>query len=532
MLRQRWILGIILGIFVLVAAPIQAVVGPEGADGRAPRPGKPRYVEGELIVKFKEVAANSIEEQLGQSKGAKELRLTSSLDELTGKHRVQKFEPVVKDFKAKRQRIKDLLKKDRKKLTKREKHLLRRLKRAPRGAKVPDLGRIYKIELEEGESAVRAVSEYNKDPDVEYAQLNYIMSAYASPNDPNYSPEQWALNNTGQSYPRPYGETGSGTAGCDVNAPEAWDIQTGSSDIIIAVIDSGVDYNHLDLQNNMWTDANGCYGYDFVADDNDPMDDHYHGHGTHCAGIIAADGNNSTDVVGICWDANIMAVKFLNAGGSGTTADAVSAIEYATDNGADILSNSWGPSVRLPSNPAAEEAVDYAYDSGCVVVFAAGNSNADVADYSPANYYKTIAVGATESNDVRAYFSNYGDSLDVVAPGVDILSLRGPNATQCPYRYYPYNDSNATMYILSGTSMACPYVSGLAALLLSEDANLTNTSVEVLIACYADDIEEPNDSDDDDHFGFGRINAHAALNNMPTDSNMPRVFNVNKRAFN
>jgi len=189
-----------------------------------------------------------------------------------------------------------LLEKDEALLTGRERHLVQRLKRAPKGAKVPDLGRIYTIELKPGQSAPLAAVAYNRDTDVEYAELNYAIYLFAEPNDPNY-PKQWALNNEGQDYPIPGGSTESGTEGCDVNAPEAWDITTGSNDVVVAVLDSGVDYNHLDLQNNMWTDANDCYGYDFADDDTDPMDEY--GHGTHCAGIIAADANNGNDIAGV-----------------------------------------------------------------------------------------------------------------------------------------------------------------------------------------------------------------------------------------
>ncbi|MHC4500935.1 MAG: S8 family serine peptidase, partial [Planctomycetota bacterium] len=170
-----------------------------------------------------------------------------------------------------------------------------------------------------GGSAARAAAEYNKDPDVEYAELNYVVSILVTePNDPNYYPEQWALHNDGSPHPIPGGNTVSGTADCDIDAPEAWDIQTGSRDVTVAVLDTGVDYGHNDLSGNMWfnkvelngdpnvdDDNNGyvddIYGYDFCTfaqyRDSDPNDDN--GHGTHCAGTIAADGNNGLDVSGI-----------------------------------------------------------------------------------------------------------------------------------------------------------------------------------------------------------------------------------------
>jgi parallel beta-helix repeat protein len=484
----------------------------ELAAGKAP--SQPAYKEGELIVKFKKAAADSLETQLGQGKAMGQMQVSASLDELGRRYKVKKVGPVIKNFKAKRQRIENLKKKDKSKLTNRERHLLRRLKRAPKGAKVPDLGTIYNIQLEPGQSAAAAVAEYSQDPDVEYAQLNYIVSVMVTePNDPNYDPEQWSLHNDGDEYPILSCNTATGTTDADIDAPEAWDIETGSSTVTIAVIDTGVDYNHLDLAANMWTDANGYHGYDFVNDDNYPMDDH--GHGTHCAGTIGAVGDNALDIAGVCWDVNIMAVKCLGLSG-GTTEDLVAGIEYAADQGADVLSNSWGPQFRVPSYPAIEDAVDYAYAAGCVIVFAAGNSNDDVAYYSPANYSKTIAVAATDSDDEKASFSNYGDLIDVAAPGVDILSLRAegtdiylgkPGYDPCD-AFYPCDDVNATMYICSGTSMACPHVAGLAGLCLAVDANLEPQDVRLLINLNADDIGDAN-------VGWGRINAYSTLSAIP-----------------
>ncbi|NIN34405.1 MAG: S8 family serine peptidase, partial [Gammaproteobacteria bacterium] len=186
-----------------------------------------------------------------------------------------------------------------------------------------------RIKLEAGQSLQEVVAAFNSHPDVEYAELNYIVSINLTPNDPLY-PLQWSLNNTGQMYP----ESGNynhppGTAGCDIDAPEAWDIYTGYSDVIVAVVDTGVDYQHRDLNDNMWVntgeiagngiddDNNGyvddIYGYDFINGDSDPMDDN--GHGTHCAGIISAEGNTdpNRDIAGVCWIAGIMALKFLDS---------------------------------------------------------------------------------------------------------------------------------------------------------------------------------------------------------------------------
>ncbi len=466
----------------------------------------PVYKPGEIIVKFKKGAAEILEEQLSKGETPGELKLSTSLDDLSRRYKVKKIKPLIKGFKAERQRIRGLLEKDKASLTKREEHLVRRLKRAPKGAKVPELDRIYKIELEEGQSAEQAVAEYKKNPDVEYAELNYIVYAATSPNDPYYN-VQWALNNTGQPYPISGGGTDSGTLGADINAPEAWDIYTGSSDVIIAVIDSGVDYTHRDLVGNLWTDPNGKFGFDFVNDDNDPMDDA--GHGTHCAGIIAARTNNATDTAGVCWNAKIMAVKFLNADNSGTESDAVSAIYYAVDNEADVLSNSWGGTNYSGS---LEQAINYAYSQGVIIVAAAGNDNSSSPFY-PAYYNHVISVAATDSDDHKASFSNSGEWVTLAAPGVDILSLRGENTDMylgslgynAGDRFVPFGDPDATMYIASGTSMACPYVAGACALLLSANPFLTSEEINDILVDTVDSIA------DGICFSDGRLNLFGAL---------------------
>src|SRR3990172_3887363 len=227
------------------------------------------------------------------------------------------------------------------------------------------------------------------DPQVEYAEPNYIIKAYRTPNDPDFN-KLWGLHNTGQT---------GGTADADIDAPEAWDSQTGSSNTIIAVIDSGVNYNHEDLTNNIWSnpgetpnngkddDGNGLIddirGWDFVNNDNDPLDDN--GHGTHVAAIIAAVGNNSKGVAGGNWSAKIMSLKFLDNDGSGNTADAISAIQYAIDNGAKVLNSSWG---STDFSQALRDAIIATHNAGTLFVAAAGNDNKDndVNPEYPASY--------------------------------------------------------------------------------------------------------------------------------------------------
>ncbi len=302
---------------------------------------------------------------------------------------------------------------------------------------------LQRVRLTRGQSVEAAITEYEALPGVLYAEPNYISHAAVLPNDPRL-PEQWALHNTGQS---------GGTADADIDAPEAWNTTTGSDDVIIAVIDTGVDYTHPDLAGNMWTnpgeipdnsiddDHNGyvddVHGWDAVANDGDPMDDN--GHGTHCAGIIGATGDNGQGVTGVNWNVSIMALKFLDSSGSGTTTDQLECLEYAREMGAHITSNSYGG--WRPHSQAEYDAIA-AMDN--LFVAAAGNDGLNIDQswpggtvgdaYVPANsswyHYpaaynlpNVLTVGATDRNDVRASFSNYGATrVDLFAPGSQILS--------------------------------------------------------------------------------------------------------------
>ena len=302
-----------------------------------------------------------------------------------------------------------------------------------------EFGRIglQHIKLPAGMSVEKAVEYYKQDPNVEYAEPNYIVHAFSIPlNKDTYFDSLWGLNNTGQ--------TVNGTAGtvdADIDAPEAWDKTTGSTDVVIAVIDTGVAYNHPDLSENIWTntmetsctnglddDDNGyvddCNGWDFIDTDNDPSD--YDSHGTHVAGTIAAVGDNSTGISGVMWQAKIMPLRFLDIRGFGSTSDAISAILYATANGAQIINSSWG-------GPGFSQALKDAIDVfPGLVVCAAGSGepyaigvNNDATPTYPASYNSPniISVTATDYNDSLSEFSNYGTtSVDLAAPGVNIYS--------------------------------------------------------------------------------------------------------------
>lgn len=295
---------------------------------------------------------------------------------------------------------------------------------------------IRQQQLPDNMTVEQAIDLYNADPDVEYAEPNYVYRQMATPND-TYKGILWGLHNTGQVV-----NGTSGTFDADIDAEEAWDLNTGSTQVVVAVIDSGVDYNHPDISANIWTntgeiasngiddDGNGYIddvkGWDFVHDDNTPMD--VTGHGTHVAGSIAARGNNAYGITGVSWQASIMPLRFINAAGYGTTADAIQAIEYAEANGAMVINNSWG---GTSYSAALKSAIDA---TSAVVVCSAGNSgnNLDVTPEYPAAYSSAniISVAATDQNDSLAAFSNYSVSLvDVAAPGTNIYSAKPPRTT-------------------------------------------------------------------------------------------------------
>lgn len=338
---------------------------------------------------------------------------------------------------------------------------------------------------------------------VESSEGLYLEPAADQPNDPLFN-EQWALNNLGQD---------GGTKRADLDALKAWETTKGSEEVVVAVLDSGVDYNHVDLMTNMWTrpanvpayddDELGAFndinGYDANAEIRDPMDDN--GHGTHCAGIIGAEGDNSEGIAGINWKVKIMPLKFLGRGGTGTTNDAIEAINYAIDrkkNGVNVrvISASWGSTSK---SQALEDTIRAAGDAGILFVAAAGNdgSDNDRRPHYPSNYDlpNVISVAALDRTDHLASFSNYGvKTVHVAAPGKAIVSTWLGN---------DYREA-------SGTSMATPYVSGVAALIIASEPRISMKNLRERIIKTADKL----DSLDGKVASGGRICAANALGNI------------------
>lgn len=353
---------------------------------------------------------------------------------------------------------------------------------------------VYRCTISGDKSVPGAVAACNADPTIEYAEPNYIYRTFQTPNDPRF-PELWNM--------------------VMVNAPQAWDIQTGDRAIVVGVIDTGVDLDHEDLAANMWKnagesgggkesngvddDGNGLIddyqGWDFINNDNDPNDDN--DHGTHVSGTLGAVGNNNIGVAGVNWIVSIMPLKFLGGDGSGTTDNAVEAIIYATKMGAKILSNSWGGGGR---SQALEDAIKFANDNGVLFMAAAGNEgrNTDQFPTYPAGYElgNVIAVANSNSDDRLSGTSNFGrTSVDLAAPGRQILStVRNDRYTK-----------------FSGTSMATPHVSGAAALVWAQYPGVSSSQVKIRLLGSVDRSS--------DYAGKvvtgGRLNVFKALSTEP-----------------
>ncbi len=284
------------------------------------------------------------------------------------------------------------------------------------------------VKIKTGQTVEAAVADYQNDQNVEYVQPNYIYHTTLAPSDAQYG-QLWAFKNIGQTITTGNYTPISGTPGDDMNIEKAWDHITDCSSVIVAVVDSGVNYNQEDLAENMWN-GGAIYpnhGWNYVNGNNDPMD--LNGHGTHVAGIIGAAGNNASGVTGVCWKASIMAVRVLDATGKGTTANIVQGINFAVSHGAKVINMSLGGGGSFDS--AFSQAITYAQNNDVVVVVAAGNNannNDAVASGSafyPCNFSQPnlVCVAALDQNFALANFSNYGStSVDVGAPGTNILS--------------------------------------------------------------------------------------------------------------
>ncbi|HEB60809.1 MAG TPA: hypothetical protein ENJ06_03190, partial [Phycisphaeraceae bacterium] len=364
------------------------------------------------------------------------------------------------------------------------------------------LNRYFTVRVPVGSDVHTLAAQLNSFSDIiEIAELDGIGGALATyPND-TYFGNQYSLNNTGQNI---QGQTGIPDA--DIDAPEAWDLHTGTDVITLAIIDTGVSHSHPDLDDKLLP------GYNAQDGSSDADDSWFLSHGSHCAGIAAAESNNNQGISGVSWGARIMPVKVLDDLGGGTETQCANGVMWAADHGANVGSMSLG----YPDGITYfENAINYAHDAGMVLCAATGNTpGADI--FPPARWANTIAVGATDNRDNLASFTTTGPEMSVTAPGVDVYSCIDDI----------FNGGLNSYTYMSGTSMACPHVAGLACLVWSADPSLTNDEVRSIIESTADDKGTPGW---DQQFGYGRINAYAAVDavyNPPVPSIDHQVVEV------
>ncbi|WP_232699243.1 S8 family peptidase [Brevibacillus daliensis] len=301
---------------------------------------------------------------------------------------------------------------------------------------------------------------FARHPESVYAEPNYLLLPNKTPNDVYYNRYQWNLS--------------------QLNMEQSWEISQGADDVVVAVVDTGVDLGHPEFQGKL------VKGYNVLTDTNQPQDDN--GHGSHVAGIIAARTNNRDGIAGISWNSKIMPIKAIGADGSGTALDIAIGIEWAVDHGAKVINLSVG---NYAPSAALKQACTYANQKNVVLVAATGNDSTDQPSF-PAAYPEVIGVGAVDNKNQLAEFSNYGAPVSVVAPGVDIPST------------YIYKDYAA----LSGTSMACPHVAAIASLIRSVNPALSVTEIREIMEKTAKDLGEPGH---DTLYGHGFVNVKQAL---------------------
>jgi|GEM_PF-6409920 len=562
----------------------------------AKTPPQPEYAPGEVIVKLKQ-PLTGLKSKQGRSLVTEldkeqinidqvdQTSLPPVLQSLTKQYKIKTIEKVFKGAqdpqtemtKFKTKFAKEIAKGERKID---EKELLNN-----------DFSRVYKL-MFGGKIPIDQIIQQLSlaiNSDIEFVEPNYYYSIQTNPNDPYFldpnppiQERNIAINNGGWN---PRKEDNSPLDYQwnlkKIGFPQAWDYSKDNDQVVVAVIDTGVDYNHPDLKGKIWEnageigldsqgndkknngidddnngyiddwhgwdavdywwDCDGWYCYQHETADNDPMDESWEnyfsfywvggrdkpkggGHGTHVAGIIGANTNNSVGISGISNNAKIMALRGLDAAGGGYNSQLAQLINYATANGARIINMSWGSG---SGSQLLSDVLDRAYDSGVTLIAAAGNDGKNKVSF-PASHNKVIAVSATNENDFITTYSNYGSKISVAAPGGDawtrknqrsILSLRGnqtdiycPSVTSCWTGQINNTEmivgSDLNYYRASGTSMASPHVAGLASLILGKNPLLTNDQVKTIIEYSADDI---GPTGKDDKFGYGRINAFLAL---------------------
>ena len=481
------------GAAVLMVAAGRAGAAQEGSEGATPRREirrpevRPNLVAGEVIVKLKDSQAGGIE---ALAEDAVVLRDQANLLRLQSKYGVASQGPVFK-------RVHEQLRRggSRGSLSVASTPAEDRRSRA--------LLRFYKFKTDRAVAAVCA--ELNADPAVEYAQPNYSYRICRTPNDPEF-PDQYAHQL--------------------IQMEDAWDISTGSRDIVVAVLDTGVDVNHPDLKDNIWVnpgeiaankiddDGNGyvddVYGWNFGSDNNDvtPETNYYESvvnHGTLVSGVIAAVGNNGKGVCGVNWQCSVMPLRVSL---DFTTEEAAEGVEYAAANGARVVNMSFGGDVFGPEGDLVlKAAIDHAYDQGVLLVASAGNSDTSRVNY-PAGFPNVLAVASTNGEDTKTGHSTFGSWVDIAAPGTDIVTT----------------DLGGEYLATAGTSFSSPYVAAVAALVLSRRPELTAVEVRAILENTTDPIYYGDVDPNLGYIGTGRVNAYRALEATDEPQPLSEIF--------
>ncbi|HZR83384.1 MAG TPA: S8 family serine peptidase [Candidatus Binatia bacterium] len=500
-----------------VTGPIAPGIAASSALPLSKHDVSPRAVPGRLVVRYEDVVEDCVSCLIASGRSLASATGTDSLDRLNAELGVRSARPLF--FRRDRLRSGHA----RSALRSRLQAVADRFPvRAARGRpldEAPDLSNVYVLEISPELDPAAAARVYAADPSVAWAEPDFEVRASLVTDDPYLA--------TSGAWGQSYGDLWGLHA---IAAPAAWETANGDG-TVIAIVDTGIDPSHPDIAANLWTnpgeipgngiddDGNGYVddvdGWDFVNDDADPLD--RHGHGTHVAGTAAAVGQNALGVVGVAWGARVMAVKGLNDQGYGYTSDLAVALLYAAENGADVINNSWG---GFGLSTAIYEAINVVDALGTVVVSAAGNDGLDIGDtllWLPAGHPLGLTVGATMFTGDRAGFSNTGNGVSLVAPGVDVLSLRATHEVFSPSLVV------GQRYLrLSGTSMATPHAAGAAAVLLSAAPTLTTEEVRWHLELAADQPGAPGYEGDRRNplFGYGRLDAASMFADPPVTTRL------------
>jgi subtilisin family serine protease len=484
--------GILLFLLIGQSGRMQAQTG---AAPSAP-------ANGQIIVKIKPSLASETERQLSNVAADQPMKIRASqsgsprIISFLGRYGVRQLTPLYPQMiRAKKQHGWS----DAQLAENIRQHFAARARRVAHAKALPEVSRTYLLDLGSltPQQKTRTLERLKADPEVEFAEPTHTFSTNQLPNDPFLA--------TSGTWGQPYQDLWGLFA---ISAPAAWDTTQGDG-TVVAVVDTGVDYNHPDIAANIWTninevdgnfiddDGNGFVddvrGWNFMFNNNDPSD--YNGHGTHVAGTIAALGNNGLGVVGVAWHSHIMPVKALDDNGFGFDFTLAPAIIYAASNGADVINASWS---AQGSSQSIEEAIQFATGLGTVFVAAAGNSSQDATNFFPANSPEAITVASHDPFGNFSFFSNFGSRIDVTGPGEDILSLQAAGT----FQGQPVIDGYTRM---TGTSMAAPHVSGTIALILSGNPTYTTDLVRQIL--HISNTSVPFDP----RFGAGKLNAAVAL---------------------